>query len=362
MNISIAERRKEIQAELSEENTGTILDTFLRWIGLGKFLSTWAGILITFLLSVTLSFIFIALSGELAGFYQAGLKLSSGWKSVILFALFMSTASMIVANAYFHRAVAVLRDQVVDLAEAPETLDEIRSWVELLCRKPLILTLAVLLGGVASATYVATILGNLMGTPFPFSLFLSLTLFSMQSSAFAGLGLAFLVLALRMRGFELRLFESDPASSEIITHLSGLFSSYVYLVAAYGAILTYGVVRIGLVAYYLPLMFLFWAPILAIFTGSQLSLAKIIQRSKWNTLNSIQKKIVALRKGQALPEDEDRESLTWLLDYHERVRSTRNSALDLGSWFNFLNSLLLPLFAFVLGNIDTLLKLLSGRP
>jgi hypothetical protein len=76
----------------------------------------------------------------------------------------------------------------------------------------------------------------------------------------------------------------------------------------------------------------------------------------------VQKKIAALQKEQALPNDEDRESITWLLDYHERVRSRRNSALDLGSWLNFLNSLLLPLIAFIVGNIDTLLRLFSGKP
>jgi len=362
MNTSISTMRKEIKAELGEENTRTIVDIFLHWIGRGRSNSMWMGILITFLFIGIISFLLIALFGELNSLYQTGLNLPPGWESLTIFALFMSTASMLFANAFFHRVVGVLRIQVVDLAESTKTLDGIRSWVELLCERPIIITIAVLFGGVVSATYVATILGNFMGTTFPLSLYLSLTLFSTQSSVFVGLGLATLNLALRMRNFELRLFESDPASSEIIAHLSGLFSGYVYLVAAYGAILTFGLVRIGLVTYYVPLMLLFWTPIIAMFVGSQHSLAKIIQRSKWKTLNSIQKKIAALRKEHALPDNEDRESITWLLDYHERVRSTRNSALDLGSWFNFLNSLLLPLIAFVLGNIDTLLILFSGRP
>jgi len=362
MNTSISMMRKEIKAELSEENTRTIVDIFLHWFGRGKSISMWMGILITFLLTGIISFLLIVLFGELTSFYQTGLNLPSGWESLTVFALFMSTASMIFANAFFHRVIEVLRNQVIDLAESTKTLEGIRSWVELLCGKPILITIAVLSGGFASAAYVATILGNLTGTPFPFGFYLSLTLFAIQSSFFAGLGLATLILALQMRNFELRLFESDPASSEIIADLSGLFSSYVYLVAAYGAILTFGMVRIGLVTYYMSLMLLFWAPIIAIFVGSQLSLAKIIQRSKWKTLNSIQKKIAALRKEHALPNNEDRESITWLLDYHERVRSTRNSALDSGSWFNFLNSLLMPLIAFFLGNIDTLLILFSGNP
>lgn len=362
MNTSISKMRKEIKLDLTEKNTRTIVDVIRYRISLGRPLSIWMGVIITFLLTIAISLIINFLSGELSNLYRVGINLPPGSVSLIIFSLFTSTASMIFANAFLHRVVAVLRDQVIDLAESPITLDEIRSWVELIFGKPVIATIIALLGGVAAAIYAATVLGNLTGTPFRFSLLLSMTLFSIQSTVFVGVGIAVLILALRMWNFELRLFESDPASSEVVSNLSGLFSSYVYLVAVYGTILTFGVARTGLVTYYVPLMFLFWTPIIAIFVASQVGLAKLIQRAKWKTLNRVQKKIAALQKEQALPNNVDRESITWLLDYHERVRSTRNSALDLSSWFNFLNSLLLPLIAFVVGNIDTLLRLVSGRP
>lgn len=47
------------------------------------------------------------------------------------------------------------------------------------------------------------------------------------------------------------------------------------------------------------------------------------------------------------------------MDYHDRIKATRNSALDLRAGLNFLNSLLLPLIAFVLGNLDKILAYFS---
>ena len=362
MNTSISKLSEEIKTELTEKSTRTVVDIFIYWIGLGKPISIWLGIIITFLLTIVISLIIVFISGEFPNLYQIGLALPISLMSLTTFTLFMCTVSMMFANTFLHRVVDVLRDQVVDLAESPRTLIEIRSWVKLICDKSLIILAVALFGGVASATYAMTILNNITGIPFRFGLLLPFILFSTQSTVFVGAGLAILVLAMYMWNFELRLFESDPAGSEVITNLSGLFSNYVYLVAIYGAILTFGIVRTGLAAYYTLLIFVFWTPIIAIFVVSQLSLARIIQHSKWKTLNSIQKKVSALQKEKILPNNADRESIKWLLDYHERVKLTRNSALNLSSWFNFLNSLLLPLIAFILGNIDTLLKLFSGRP
>jgi hypothetical protein len=40
------------------------------------------------------------------------------------------------------------------------------------------------------------------------------------------------------------------------------------------------------------------------------------------------------------------------MDYHDRIKSTPNSALNFRASLNFLNSLLLPLLAFVFSNLD----------
>jgi hypothetical protein len=44
-----------------------------------------------------------------------------------------------------------------------------------------------------------------------------------------------------------------------------------------------------------------------------------------------------------------------LMDLHDRIKATRSSALDLRAGLAFLNSLLLPLIAFLLANLDRVL-------
>jgi hypothetical protein len=89
-------------------------------------------------------------------------------------------------------------------------------------------------------------------------------------------------------------------------------------------------------------------------------MAKIITRAKWKKLNEIQAQIEKLEVEENIVEKETMEAVNRLMDYHDRIRATRNSALDLRAGLNFLNSLLLPLLAFLLGNLKEVLKLFSG--
>jgi hypothetical protein len=60
-----------------------------------------------------------------------------------------------------------------------------------------------------------------------------------------------------------------------------------------------------------------------------------------------------------IPSEKTLVHLTKLMDYHDRIKATRNSALDLRAGLNFLNSLLLPLLAFLLANLGKVLELFS---
>jgi hypothetical protein len=59
---------------------------------------------------------------------------------------------------------------------------------------------------------------------------------------------------------------------------------------------------------------------------------------------------------------ETMDAIKRLMDYHDRVKSTRDSALDFRTYLSFINSLLLPLLAFILGNLDLVLKLFGRNP
>jgi len=57
---------------------------------------------------------------------------------------------------------------------------------------------------------------------------------------------------------------------------------------------------------------------------------------------------------------ETMDAINRLLDYHERVNKTRSSALDYRAFISLINSLLLPVVAFLLGNLDKILALLRN--
>jgi hypothetical protein len=48
------------------------------------------------------------------------------------------------------------------------------------------------------------------------------------------------------------------------------------------------------------------------------------------------------------------------MDYHDRIKSTADSALNFRSSLNFLNSLLLPVLAFVFTNLDKVTTLIGN--
>ncbi len=99
-----------------------------------------------------------------------------------------------------------------------------------------------------------------------------------------------------------------------------------------------------------------WAIIIAMFVVAQYSLSRIIITAKSKTLGEVQAKIEQLLAEPGLAK-ETRETVNWLLDYHDRIKATHNSALDLRAALGFLNSLLLPLLTFALTNLDKILAL-----
>jgi hypothetical protein len=100
-----------------------------------------------------------------------------------------------------------------------------------------------------------------------------------------------------------------------------------------------------------------WGLLAVLFVIIQAALSKIIARAKWKTLNEIQSQIERLRSQEEIPSEKTLAHLSQLMDYHDRVKATRNSALDLRSGLSFINSLLLPLLAFLLANLGEIVTL-----
>ncbi len=353
-NQSVSKRRNQLRIHLEEGNYKALVDILLQRIGRGKPVSPLMGTTIFFAGPMVIGLLIATFLGELSVWQRVIQNLLPNpilliW---IVFSLITASASMIIANVYFHKMVATIRDHVLESVESLETLNDIENWVMLLCNKRLAWLTAVL-GGLITSPIIIIINSSAAGVFVGIGHSALLFLFAAQSSLFISFIYGIMVFTFRLRGYELRLFESDPANSEVIARLSDSLSWFVYIVAVYGAAQTFGIVTLQL-PYFSFILFLFWIPIVAIFLMSQLSLSRIIQNSKWKALNTTQQKIAAIQKKSALKK-EDQDNLLWLLNYHDRVKLTRNSAFDLKAGISFLNSMLLPLVGFILGNLDNVI-------
>ena len=100
-----------------------------------------------------------------------------------------------------------------------------------------------------------------------------------------------------------------------------------------------------------------WGPPVAIFVAGQRALTQTIAKGKQKTLDGIQAKIDELTTQGNIAARETTEAINRLMDLHDRVKAARGSALDFRAGLKFLNSLLLPLIAFLLSNLDRVLDL-----
>lgn len=355
MSANLLERREELKLALAERNDQTLVDTLLNWVNRpfqkniaeNEILSAILGTFMIYLITSFVGTILVVLLREYDKLQQIVFKVN--WWIIPL--LITSTLSMVVSNAFLRRIITIFRDDVLELVNTVETLNDIENWVRSIHNKKLALLVSVI-GGLVSGGWLVSNLSANLGFSLGIGFTSMIILFSMQSSLFVGFLCAVLSLTMQMQHYHLALFPSDPSNSQIVNTLSRFLSSFVYVFAFYGAFITFALATTGLLtslSYVLPM---FWCLIILIFALNQYSLAQIIQREKWKTLNTLQEQIRTIQRDLISTDKDTRETLTWLLDYYERVKKTPNSTLNLEAGLNLLNSLLLPVFAFLLGNLD----------
>jgi hypothetical protein len=93
------------------------------------------------------------------------------------------------------------------------------------------------------------------------------------------------------------------------------------------------------------------------FVTGQRALSKMIARRKWKTLGGIQAGIDPLAARENIADGATTGAINRLMNLHDRIKATRSSALDLRAGLAFLDSLLLPLMAFLLAKLDRVLEL-----
>jgi hypothetical protein len=165
-----------------------------------------------------------------------------------------------------------------------------------------------------------------------------------------------LLLPLRLRFYKFKLYESNPAHSEIIENISVLLNRYTY-----GYVFINSLLQLSLTTLNLPIfvqvVFMIvvgWMPVIIQYLANQVCIRNIISLAKRKTLSRIQVEVQMLHEGD-INDKENMEKINRLMDYHERIRVTPNSAVNVQSLANFLNQLALPLLGFLLANISTII-------
>ena len=348
------QKRKNLKDQLSAGEYKTLIDVILG--GTGRFIqkltrnpkpiSLWYSVGIIALLSLLISLITSILLGEFC-------PARRGWIPGDLWIAAIIVLTLIAFKVGVHIFLSTLQENILDALESEKYLDNLQYWLTVTSKNvkaPLFIGLVMAL---FSGFYFPFTSAN---TPVGFPGFGSIILNAIWvflSSVASYYFLLGIVLIVKLSGYPLKVYRADPSNSELINKLSGTLNNIMLIAAVYAAIWTLGLAfsqtlnerTIFLVA-------LTWGTITVIFVGSQYVLARIIVRAKWRTLSNIQAKIEELQEQEAIPTKDILEHINALMDYHDRIRATRNSALDLRAGLNFLNSLLIPLLAFILANLE----------
>ncbi len=367
----LIEKREELKRRLASGEYKTLVDVFLEWFERSlrkitrrkKPLPLWATCTILVLIMGSAGFLIIYFTDNLITAAEIFDQFSV-IGNLFIIVLFGGQAiiSAIAINQLIGSSFSLLHDMVLDSAESVESVDDLKDWLEMTCNKRQHLLVAII-GGIFAGLYATTLLNSSFFLFIGYGATFTIIIFSIFSTAFLYLLYMILLFSGRLRRYDLKLFTPDPSSSELIFQLSNKLNLVVYIVGVYAAVMTFIFVESDFfTSAGIFLVLVLWLPLIALFILNQTSLSSIIRRAKWKTLNEIQSQVEELRAANNLKDKETMESINRLMDFHDRVKATRNSAIDSNTIINFINSLLLPLLAFLLGNLDKVWLLFAQKP
>lgn len=316
-------------------------------------ISLWGSAIILTVLMLLLGLLVSWIAGE---FQQFRLEIIFLEVLILVLGFIATTASLIIRSATF----TIFHNKIIESINSKQDLLDLQQWFGSVSR-------------IRSQFYFCFIFGLVIGIyatiiwrldknyfwGFRTSLFVSFVAF--QMGAIIYFVPSFVRLAYRLSQYEFDLFKLDPSSSEVIEHISDVLGNAVSLgglLAALGTLIVaiFGFLQLANIVLIISIT---WLPLIVLFVFNQYALTRIIRRAKWKTLNEIQVEIKDLIAGSSWTEKEVSESVKRLMDAHDRIKNTANSTLNLRSGLGFINSLLLPILTFLLGNIDTILKYLA---
>lgn len=280
---------------------------------------------------------------------------------IAIWAAVMGVLVMVQTYSGNHLLLSTLRESTVEACLSISNLEQLQRWLTATFDRKKQFVFSLILAfivGLSTPLFWSTLRGGFPG----FGPIVGVILIWFQAST----GWYFIFPMIdwlnQLGTYHLKLYGADPSSSEVIDRLSDVLSYLVYSSALLGALFTLGLIYFELLTPSISVIFLAlgtWAPLIITFAISQYALARLISKAKWKTLNEIQAQIEQLRYQEAIPSEQTLSHLDKLMDYHDRIKATRNTALDLRTGLSFLNSLLLPLLAFIIANLNQVIAFLS---
>jgi len=162
--------------------------------------------------------------------------------------------------------------------------------------------------------------------------------------------------------FEINVF--SPADSEIGSNISEISTKNLYIEASLVALVTLIATSSFInqqirTAMALPVLAFGWTVIITNFLLTRSTLGRIINRTKWKTLNRIRDKMNVIEATGDLSDKDTAERLLRLADIHRQVMASHTKMFNLKSVITLFSQLMLPLIGLLLGNLDKVLELLK---
>lgn len=302
-------------------------------------------------------------------------NLSRAETDFLLWTSAMGALSLIVSKVNIRALLNTFQGPLLERMERSQDIDDLGAWLQRNFRTyfPLIFgfvlgpTLAVLLYNSWGANHgnLSCHVWSLIGNPAcHIGSLITLTIACMQAM-WVGYYLFpfYLMFPPQLHRYQFDLYAPDPSSSEVVGRLSRLLAFILYVTMAYIIQLMIGLGlfnvfsnRTVLTGFVISLLVI--SPMVIMYAAGQYHLSDVIVRAKWKILNEVQTKIEELSEKNEIPDKETLEQLSKLMDYHDRIKSTPNSALNLRVSLNVLNSLLLPVLAFILANFNEVMQVI----
>jgi hypothetical protein len=356
-NTALLEKREELKRQLAAGEYKTVLDKLLDETG-------------CFLQKLTrnpeigpfwFSAIIIALLTVLIGLSTSRVFGEDLWVVHTVGGAGIALVTVIALRIYSRILFTTLAEKILDTLESVADLADLQCWLTDVChvKKTLCFTLSwiVFVNVCAVTAFYIRENGGFIG----FGYMIMLVIVHFQLGIGAYFLLLHLVLPFRLSHYQFKLYATDPSSSKCIDDLSDILSDFMYVLAIVAAIVTayFTLFKTWPVKYFIAHLLLVWGGLTVLFFANRYALDKIIMRSKWNTLKAIQAQIETLQTQEEILSEKTLEHISKLMDYHERIKTTRNPPLNIRTTLMFLNSLLLPLLAAVLSQLEKIKQILN---